>query len=404
MPVSRPSQQQRRNTAAGQPTNNSSSPSCSSTGIPTSISDLAGLVVWTPPPEELNSKTSWMGHPAVILTPQRLEDVVILIMTSFSSTDLAEKYPNNARARSLYLPIHPSAHPDNAEVLHLRGRNILRKNSYLNINEKRTVKLDILRPYDRTRPKDYYLRAKSYRKLIQLARFEAIPVTPTPALPPIPATVPTPATSTQPPPRPNHQTIPIHSGNPYHAHPDAQTPLAAQPQRPNLPGAPHRVYAQSRTDPLTTRQLAGIREPRYGTVPYPPWESTLPAPVPSRSRRSAYHGGPAGRSWFEILTSFLSASKWWLILSLVAAGAYAGWVNKAELGRLMVQGLKWCAVHGGMLVMAILKGLWHGMGWVLRSLWGVVKGVAGGLWRWLWTGRGRGKGEVQVGRSRWVWL
>jgi len=95
-------------------------------------------------------------------------------MTSFNGTDLADKHPNGARARARYLPIYPSSHPDTTDILRLRDGMTLRKNSYLNISVQHTVRLEILRPYDRTRPTDYYLGVESYQKLVRLPGFQAV--------------------------------------------------------------------------------------------------------------------------------------------------------------------------------------------------------------------------------------
>ncbi|KAK0748946.1 hypothetical protein B0T18DRAFT_405476 [Schizothecium vesticola] len=175
MPVSRNPEQQRGRAQVNRAGNRNAS--SSSLAVPTS--SLAGQVVWICPSEEAKDSTQLpvgcYNHPAVILSPCQLnEQVVILIMTSFNGTDLVDKHPNAARARARYLPIHPSSHPDTTDVLRLRDGMTLRKNSYLNISVQHTVRFEILRPYDRTRPTDYYLGVKSYQKLVRLPGFEAI--------------------------------------------------------------------------------------------------------------------------------------------------------------------------------------------------------------------------------------
>lgn len=282
-------------------------------------------------------------------------------MTSFNSTDLAEKYPNGAKVRAEYLPIHPSPpHPDTREVLHLRDGMTLRKNSYLKISVQHTVRLDSLRPYDRSRPAEYYLEVTSYQKLVRLSGFDTI------------------AAQAQ-----------AHLAAPQ---------IAPQHRRMGLASFQPLTEPPSPVRPLTARQLTEPLESRYymyGTVPKP----TLPDPVPSRPRPGPRDGPDGIKTFLKIFHHCAPTLARLLILGLMGTGVYAAWVGRAQLGQLMVQGLKWCAAHGAWLAGTMLKGLWYGMGWLLKSLWGIVRGVAGGLWRWLRTGSG--KGEVVV--RWWTW-
>lgn len=280
-------------------------------------------------------------------------------MTSFNSTDLAEKYPNGAKVRAEYLPIHPSPpHPDTREILHLRDGMTLRKNSYLKISVQHTVRFDTLRPYDRTRPAEYYLEATSYQKLVRLSGFDAV------------------AAQAQ-----------AHLAAPQ---------IAPQHRRMALASFQPLTAPPTSVRPLTSRQLTEPLESRYyGTVPKP----TLPDPVPSRSSPGPRAGPDGIKTFLKIFHYCAPTLARLLILGLMGTGVYAAWVGRAQLGLLMVQGLKWCAAHGASLVKTILKGLWYGMGWLLKSLWGIVGGVAGGLWRWLRTRSG--KGEVVV--RWWTW-
>lgn len=297
-------------------------------------------------------------HGDSLAAPQSFTDLtspVLAQMTSFNSTDLAEKYPNGAKVRAEYLPIHPSPpHPDTREILHLRDGMTLRKKSYLKISVQHTVRFDTLRPYDRTRPADYFLEATSYQKLVRLSGFDAVAA----------------------------------QAQAYLAAPQ----IAPQHRRMGLASVQPLTEPLTPVRPLTARQPAEILEARYyGTVPKP----TLPDPVPSRSRPGP-RAGPGGMTYLEIFHYCAPTLAKLLILGLMGTGVYAAWVGRAQLGQLMVQLLKCCAAHAAWLVKTMLKGLWYGMGWLLKSLWGIVRGVAGGLWRWLRTRSG--KGEVVV---RW---
>lgn len=100
-------------------------------------------------------------------------------MTSFNGVDLATKH-RRPKARRKYLPIAPcDPHPDNGIILHLEDSSLcLRKSSYINTKDQRTIELHSLRTYSNANA-EYFLSEASYHKLIRYANF----VPPLPAMP-----------------------------------------------------------------------------------------------------------------------------------------------------------------------------------------------------------------------------
>lgn len=282
------------------------------------------------------------------------------------------------------------------------------KISYVNIKTKHTVNSDILGSYGPKDSKDIYLEDESYQKLIKLAGFNAVA-----AQPPLSTAAPAQelTVAAQPPSTPVPPRTPAR-GRPVAAQPPPSTP-ARGPTTPAAPSppeagpsiitthkrkakkAPHRrpdppdaakpvAQAQPEPEPEPPRlsppmpalQLAGIREPRSGTIdtgyrnPSPMASESLglPHPVPSRSQSASSSSHHTGSPFGTFCSYFCSAVK---SSVRVVIGAVS----------LSVQVFKWCARQGFWLVKLILKGLWYGMGWLLETLWWIGKGVAGGFWR-----------------------
>ncbi|KAL2145030.1 hypothetical protein VTI28DRAFT_8130 [Corynascus sepedonium] len=140
--------------------------------------NLAGLIQWLPPlgqlPDHPKICSKCYNHPVVILSPRESckGEVVVLILTSFGGKDIADS-ETNERLRRAYLPIHPTRrHAEAVALLHLKKRRELRKKSYANTRQQRTIPFSILRPYDSENPNTRYaLTAHSYRVLIDHAKF-----------------------------------------------------------------------------------------------------------------------------------------------------------------------------------------------------------------------------------------
>ncbi|KAI0854682.1 hypothetical protein F4860DRAFT_508042 [Xylaria cubensis] len=140
---------------------------------------LAGCIKWLPPKDELAVSDTILddgcyNHPVLLLTshlPNGKADVFII--TSFGGVDLETRFPTQLEVRRHHLPIAPSpAHPDNGILLVLRDKSYkLRKNSYVNTRDKRVVRVDLLRPYNRRQP-DPCLSKKSFKQLCQYANYE----------------------------------------------------------------------------------------------------------------------------------------------------------------------------------------------------------------------------------------
>ncbi|KAI0967544.1 hypothetical protein F4678DRAFT_445951 [Xylaria arbuscula] len=142
------------------------------------LEPLAGCIKWLPRKDKLipaDSATIDEGccnHPVVVLsTETRSGRVEVLIITSFGGVDLETKFPTENQARRNHLPIAPGkAHPDNGILLCLQDRAHLRKRSYVNTRDKRSILLASLRPYNRRGP-EIFLSKRSYKTLVKHAKF-----------------------------------------------------------------------------------------------------------------------------------------------------------------------------------------------------------------------------------------
>lgn len=143
---------------------------------------LAGCILWLPSKDELRGdredgdsdlEADRCNHPVVVLSPQ-VENgkVVYLMMTSLKDKDLEERFKHNPSVRLEHLPIRPCRpHPDNGRLLSLEDVTLeLRKKSYVKTKKQHRILLNSLLPYERKGP-DYVLSARSYRELIDYAKF-----------------------------------------------------------------------------------------------------------------------------------------------------------------------------------------------------------------------------------------
>jgi hypothetical protein len=172
-------------------------------------------------------------------------------VTSFGETDVGDKF-HSVDLRRAYLPIHPAKNRDTKIQLRLQNGVELRKKSYANTREQRTIPWGCLRPYDRndsiTR---YVLTRDSYQKLARYAEY----VPDTTALyhaPPIvvPATPARTLTQAERLPSHRYDTFPASS---------APSPALQEYRYPTPPPArPHQ-----RTDPLLPRYH--VRPGAYNT-------------------------------------------------------------------------------------------------------------------------------------------
>ncbi|KAK3290964.1 uncharacterized protein B0H64DRAFT_411037 [Chaetomium fimeti] len=143
------------------------------------IDSLEGLIMWLPPREDLPRHAELpkgcYGHPVVILSPQAslpAHCVVVLIVTSLGETDVREKFPHDIEQRRAYLPIHPARNQDTRIQLRLQNGATMRKKSYANTRQQRTIPLDCLQPYDRNdATAQHVLTSDSYEKLARHAGF-----------------------------------------------------------------------------------------------------------------------------------------------------------------------------------------------------------------------------------------
>ncbi|KAH6844653.1 hypothetical protein B0I37DRAFT_355203 [Chaetomium sp. MPI-CAGE-AT-0009] len=142
---------------------------------------LEGMIMWLPLrkdlPRHVHSELpdGCYGHPVVILSPQASlpgHQVVVLIVTSFGETDVRDKFPHDIELRRVYLPIHPARNRNTKIQLRLQDGAKLRKKSYANTRQQRTIPLAFLQPYDRNElPARYVLTSDSYKKLARRAGF-----------------------------------------------------------------------------------------------------------------------------------------------------------------------------------------------------------------------------------------
>ncbi|KAI0398993.1 hypothetical protein F4802DRAFT_591332 [Xylaria palmicola] len=159
---------------------------------------LAGCIKWLPRKEELvpadlNIDEGCCNHPIVILSTRPVNGWVdFLTITSLGGVDLKTKYPDRVPIRLAHLPIVPSeAHPDNGVLLVLADTaHPLKKKSYVNTKNKRSIRLASLRPYHRQGP-DIFLAKKSYKLLVKRIEFielqdepRRVEPTPPPSAPP----------------------------------------------------------------------------------------------------------------------------------------------------------------------------------------------------------------------------
>ncbi|RYP12144.1 hypothetical protein DL765_007443 [Monosporascus sp. GIB2] len=149
-------------------------------------SHLCGRILWLPKKEDTKDASDDLyegcyHHPVVILSVEPQEGKVdLLVLTSFGEKSLEDKHPRDIKARSGYLPIEPcSPHPDNGRLLTLEDPSLkLRKKSYVNTRELRTVTFNTLQPYQRRNPKLFYvLKRTSYQELIEYAKYTVPPPT-----------------------------------------------------------------------------------------------------------------------------------------------------------------------------------------------------------------------------------
>ncbi|KAI1822519.1 hypothetical protein F4861DRAFT_386442 [Xylaria intraflava] len=143
---------------------------------------LAGCIKWLPPKDELDGsdldiEEGCCDHPVVVIsTRPRNGRVKVLIVTSFGGRGLEDKFPKAGPWRLAHLPIAPSdAHPDNGIQLVLRDpSHRLRKQSYVKTENKQSIRLASLQPYNNHGP-DIFLSKQSYETLVKYIRFNESP-------------------------------------------------------------------------------------------------------------------------------------------------------------------------------------------------------------------------------------
>ncbi len=169
---------------------------------------LAGLILSLPPrkglPAHPKLHEGCYEHPVVVLsqTASSRNDVVVLLVrhpipvlsqkrrrslsnwlanstvqvTSFNKTNIHDRFPGargrDRRRRLGYLPIYPATHPDTTLQLRLDRCPPLRLKSYVNIRNKHTVPLTILRAYNSSGIR-FALASASYRELVGQANFQS---------------------------------------------------------------------------------------------------------------------------------------------------------------------------------------------------------------------------------------
>lgn len=202
-------------------------------------------------------------------------------MTSFGETDVSDKV-HSLELRRAYLPIRPAENRDTPIQLRLQNGIELRKKSYVNTRQKRTIPWDCLRPYDRNDTTTrYVLTRDSYQKLARYAEY-VIPEVPT-------------------------------------LHDDPPTAVTDAPPR-TLTQAEHLRSHRYGTFPISSAPAPARQEYRYPTPPpeRPP-QRTDPLLPRYHPRPGAYNTGPSGGSDSEF-----------------GQGSGGGWSTKLVLGTMLV--------------------------------------------------------------------
>lgn len=283
------------------------------------------------------------------------------------------------------MPIYPAQNQDTSIKLYLENGAELRKKSYVNTREQRTVPFHTLRPYrgDGTTSR-HALTRDSYEKLARHARFElpeSAPFEDAPtAIRPPTRTLPTP-TVTQaerlclaP---VTYGTIPVSRSAPPPPPPGQDHTLT----RPLIQGYYNTAQTARHYHPARSRQRDEPLLPRY-----------------YHSHSPAHHAGANS-----------GASEWdgrtWALAKLVLGGVLFGatvwgllsaWAHRAEIGDGLLGGVIWVGAHALRLIKGAAAGLWRAVVWLVLRLAETGKIAALKVWEWL-----RGGSGTHVGRAAW---